>query len=279
MQDSAHQQKMSTPGRLRHTVRRLLREPIFHFFLLGGLIFGAHRAFVRDERVIVVTPAIRADVKRRFIDQYARQPDAAELTRALDAWKRDEALYREALREGLDREDATIRSVLADKLRFRAAVAAPKREPTAAELSQFLAAHRARYESPLRYDYDLVAFAQSPRGEQELKDFERALAEGRDASGLGRPIAGGTLTHDELVGQFGPPFADALAKLPLGRWERVAAGDRWLLTRVNRTVGGLPSESELHEQLVADWSRAAEQAAVERATAAIAQRYRFEERP
>lgn len=270
---------MSTSDTPRHSALRLLREPVVHFFLIGALLFTAHRIFVGDERVIVVTSAIRADVKRRFVDQYGRQPNAVELMGALDAWRRDEALYREALHEGLDREDATIRGVLADKLRFRAAVTASGRAPTPAELTRFFEAHRARYESPLRYDYDLVAFSKSPIGERELTDLERAIAAGRDASGLGRPIAGGTLTRDELIGQFGASFAEALTKLPLGRWQRLATDDRLLLARVNRTVGGLPSESELHEQLVADWSHAVEQEAVDRATAAIVQRYRFEDRP
>jgi hypothetical protein len=250
------------------------------FFALGALLFGAHRLMAGDPRTISVTPAIRADLSRRFRDHERRPPTPAELESAVAAWKRDEALYREALREQLDREDATVRTVLADKMRARMALVLPKRTPTDAELARWLDTHRALYETPRRYDYESIAFTESEASlARELARFSTALAAGADPASLGRPVVGGTLAADELRARVGASAAERIPSLPLGRWERVDGEGRVLLLRVRRVVGGLPALEELRPRLLSDFTYAAEQQAIERETQRIVERYRFEEEP
>src|SRR5512141_907447 len=107
---------MNAPApRDRLGLRRALAEPLFHFLVLGALLFVAHRLIVGDPRSIVVSAGVRADLERRFRDaNHGRAPTAAELNREIRTWERDEALYREALRDRLDRNDSTIRALLAD---------------------------------------------------------------------------------------------------------------------------------------------------------------------
>ena len=259
---------------------RLLAEPTFVFFAIGALLFGAHRVIAGDPRTISVTPSVRADLSRRFRDHERRPPTPAELEDALSAWKRDEALYREALREHLDRDDATVRSVLADKMRARVALVLPKRTPTDAELEHWLQTHRALYETPLRYDYESIAFADSETSlERELERFSTALRAGENPASLGRPVVGGTLTDAELRARVGASVAERIPSLPIGSWQRVNGEGRVFLARVRRVVGGLPTLEELRPRLVADSTYAAEQQAIERETRRIVERYRFEERP
>ena len=139
---------MSSPGGgpIAGWKRRLLTEPAVHFFALGALLFLAHRLFVGTPRTVVVTPGVKADLSRRYQDANGRPPSDAELAAEVQKWKIDEALFREAVRERLDRDDPGIRAILADKMRMRAAFELPKREPTDAELDAWLAAHR----EPLR---------------------------------------------------------------------------------------------------------------------------------
>ena len=269
----------SPPSASKGRAARFFAEPIVHFFILGVVLFVAHRLVVGDPRVIVVTPGIRAEVARRFRDSQARPPSPAELEEALGAWKRDEALYREALRDRLDRNDATIRTVLADRVRARASVGIPQREPTAAELEGWMATHRSLYETPRRYDYGTVAFPKAEKtaaGEREK--YERALKGGADPRMLGRPIVGGTLTAEELVARVGPALAARIASLPVGRGERFENEKELLLVWVNAVEGGLPSPDELHKRLRADWLYAEHQKATDQAVQAIIDRYRVEER-
>jgi hypothetical protein len=251
-----------------------------HFFVVGALLFVAHRAWVGDERVIHVTAGVRADVARRFRDHHGRAPTPAELATALSEWKRDEALYREALRERLDREDATVRAVLADKMRARAALEVSKRLPSDVELERWLVAHRDLYESERRYEYESIAFARSePDADRQVESFLGELASGKQAPPLGRPVVGGTVGIAELRRRLGANAAERIAALPPGRWERVATGDAWLLVRVVRVTGGLPSVRDIRPRLIADFTYAAEQQAIERSLRSIVERYRFEEQP
>ena len=265
------------PPGSRRRLARLLTEPTVHFVVLGALLFVAHRLVVGDQRVIVVSAGVKADLDRRFRDRAGRPPTASELDRELGGWKQDEALYREALRDRLDRDDAAVRTILADRVRARAALEAPKRAPSAEDLDRWLATHRSLYEVPRRYDYQAVAFAQAePSASAELETYERALKEGADARAAGRPIMGGNLTGDELQERFGATVAARIQRLPVGQWQRVEDANHRLLVRVNAVEGGLPPADELRQRLNADWSLAEQQRAVDEAVQAIVRRYRFQ---
>jgi len=269
-----------SPSAPKRGAARFLAEPIVHFFVLGALLFVAHRLVVGDPRVIVVTPGAKADVTRRFRDTHQRPPTAAELDEALGAWKREEALYREALRERLDRNDATIRTVLADRVRARAAVGAPPPEPTTAELDEWFAAHRSLYETPRRYDYSTVAFPRTDKAAAAAREkYEVSVKGGADPRTLGRPIIGGNLTAEELRERVGKDLAAVIASLPVGQGKRFENEKDLLLVWVNAVEGGLPSQDELHKRLVADWLYAEHTRQTDQAVQAIVDRYRFEDGP
>ena len=77
---------------------RLVREPTLHFFALAAAILLGQRLVAGDPRTIEITPALKADLLRRYQDQLNRPPTSAEAEAFMAAWKADEALYREALR-------------------------------------------------------------------------------------------------------------------------------------------------------------------------------------
>lgn len=272
----------SPPGAWRRRATLLAKEPTLYFFLVGALLFVGHRVVVGDPRVVVVTPGVKADVERRFRDTHlGRPPSPGELNRNLRAWEQEEALYREALREGLDCHDATIRTVLADRVRARASAGIGKREPSTADLDGWLATHRSLYETPRRYDYETVVFSKSlPAAGAELEKYERALKAGVDARTLGRPILGGNLTADDLKEHLGAELAARLARLPVaGPWQRLESEKDLLLARVNAISGGLPGADELHERLLADWQFAEHKREADQSVQAVVDRYRVEERP
>jgi hypothetical protein len=243
-------------------------------------LFVGHRLVEGDPRTILITDGVRADTARRFADHNGRPPSPAELEKAMLDWKHEEALYREALRLGLDREDRTVRTVLADKMRARAAFAIPRREPTEAELSAFFSENKKSYERPVRYACEFFAWPKTEAAaDKQIENFERDLLAGKNPKTLGRPLFGVTLNMEDLGRRFGPDAAKTIAGLPLGRWQRVENEASVHLVRVNRTEGGMPSREELKARLVADFKYAVEQRAIARAVEAIAGGYRFEEEP
>ena len=276
---------MSSPsGGWRARVTRLLAEPAVIFFALGALIFVAHRVFVGAPRTVVVTAALRADLARQFRDANGREPSADELRALVRKWEKDEVLFREAVRDHLDRDDPGIRTILVDKMRMRAAFELPKREPTDAELDAWLAAHRAAYQTPPRYDFEFVAVPRSEaRAAAALDDFERAVKDAKNPAAnpasLGRPVIGGNLTADDLKARVEPELAARIPQLAPGAWQRIETPKSLVLARVKSVDAGLPTREKLGPQLVADWKRATQDEAVDRILQRTIDRYRIEEAP
>jgi hypothetical protein len=270
----------SRAGGWKERAGRLLREPAVIFFAAGALLFVAHRAFVGAPRTVVVTAAVKAELARQFQETNGRPPTAAERAADIQKWKTDEVLFREALREHLDRDDPGIRAILADKMRMRAAFEAPKREPTDAELDAWLAAHRSEYQTPPRYDFEFIAFPKTdPRAQTERDDFDRAITQGKNPAGLGRPVIGGNLIADDMKGRVEPELAARIPGLQPGAWQRLETHQSFVLARVKSTDTGVPTREKVGAQLIADWKRAAQKEAVDRVLQPRVDRYRFEEEP
>lgn len=233
---------------------------------------------VGDARVIELTPALKADLLRRYHDQMGRAATPAEADQLIAGWKTEEVLYREALREGLDREDLAVRNLLINKMRERLLLQTPLRKPTQAELQQFLEQHRAEYEAPLLYEHEYVVFPKQAPGAEPLRaGYERQLAAGATPASLGLRSTVANVNRARIEQELGPAVADQIRGLPPGQWHELETNDRLLLVKLNGIQGGLAAPEVLHEQLLAGWKASMEQQAVERATQAVTRRYRFEE--
>jgi hypothetical protein len=258
---------------------RLLREPTLHFFVIAALVLAGQKLTANDPRVIEITPALKADLLRRYQDQLNRAPTSAEADAFMAAWKAEEALYREALHEGIDRDDATVRSVLIGKMRERALLARRLPEPTDADLKQYLEQHRAELEAPLFYEHEFVAFPKGQPGAQaDRENAERQLVAGATPASLGLRSTVANVDRKRIEQEFGPEVAAKLVQLPRSQWHELETGDRLLLVKLIGVQGGLPPAEELRARLVAGWKGAAQQKAVAEITRAIKESYRFEEK-
>jgi hypothetical protein len=256
---------------------RLLREPTLHFFALAAAALLGQHLLVGDAHTIALTPALKADLVRRYHDQLGRSPTPAEADAMLAAWKVDEILYREALREGMDRDDPAVRNLLVTKMRERLLLQTPPREPTETELQQFLEQHRADYEAPLLFEHEYVVFPKEPGAEARRAQAEQQLSAGATPASLGLRSTVANVDRARIEQDFGPAVAAQIASLPVGQWHRLEAADRLLLVKLNGIQGGLAAPALLHEQLRAGWKSARAKEAVEAAARRVAERYRFEE--
>ena len=122
---------------------RLLREPLLHFLLLGGVLFavfgrGGSATTVDNPRIVVSD----ADIDRLaagFTRTWHRPPEADELQAQIQDYIREEVLYRRRSRLGLDKDDTIIRRRLRQKMEFLFEDTVPP--PQEAELRAYFAAH------------------------------------------------------------------------------------------------------------------------------------------
>ena len=208
---------------------RLAREPLLHFFIAGAALFALYTALnpdaMRSEQEIIVDRARVNSLSSQFERVWQTAPTDSELQGLIDAWVREEILYREGMAMGLERDDQVIRRRVAQKVMLLAdsrIAAAPGDE----ELQAWLASNPERYRLPAVYTLRQVYFnVQRPAGElqQAVADALHQLQVGtRTAADVGDSILlPATLEHatETEVGRiFGADFADALAPLPVGEW-------------------------------------------------------------
>ena len=274
---------MGSPPAHRHdgvkttTVARLLREPTLHFFVIAAAVLFGHRLVAGDARTIEITPAHKADLLRSYRDRLNRAPTDAEAEAFMAAWKVDEALYREALREGIDRDDATVRAVLIGKMRERALLRVRIPEPTEADLRMYLERHRDQFEAPLIYEHEWVAFPKGQPGAKERDQSAEQLEAGATPASLGLQSTVANVNRERIEREFGRDVAEKVISLPPSHWHSLETADRLLLVKLVRIQGGLPEPEVLRERLVAGWKGAKQEQALAEATRRIAERYRFEE--
>lgn len=103
---------------------KLLRQPIFHFLLMGGLLYAlAPNPVTPDSRApdteaIQVSPADVQRLREQWTRESARAPTRTELTASIAQHVDEEILVHEALQLGLDERDPVVRERLLLNLRF-----------------------------------------------------------------------------------------------------------------------------------------------------------------
>lgn len=143
-------------------MRKLLREPLLHFFALGLALFLLFNVVsgVKGgaDRRIVVNDATVANIVKVYQGAWKRPLTPTELQGLIDSHVREEILFREGVAMGLDRDDLVIRRRVQQKMAVIIEEAAARDAPADAELEGYLAKHAERYGQPAVIGFDQVMF-------------------------------------------------------------------------------------------------------------------------
>lgn len=212
---------------------KLLREPLWHFLLLGAGLFLVHGWIgsppAGEGERIVITQGRVEQLAIGFSRMHQRAPDAAELGGLIDDAIREEIYYREAKALSLDEDDTIVRRRLRQKLEFVSEDVAPVPEPDDAQLQAYLQAHPHKFGSERRYSISHLYLNPARHGAQLGDDARRLLAElqreggAADSSGRGDAFLLGNRFDDiaaaELARLFGTDFETRLRDFPVGQWQ------------------------------------------------------------
>jgi len=252
-------------------IRRLLREPLVHFVVLGAVLLVGYSYLKPEDRVeapheIALTLDELAQLQILFEAQWRRQPTPDEFSRMVETKVRQEVLYREAVAMGLDKNDEIVKRRMVQKMQFLAEDVAAAREPTTEELRSWFADHTDMFAMPPRLGFRHVYFSPDQRGDAARDDAAKALTEisgqpgdsGRVAS-LGDPFMFQDFYADRtpqaIAGDFGPEFAQAVAKLKPRSWQGpIQSGYGWHLVYVDTLIPGrVPAFEEVTQDVKIAW--------------------------
>ncbi len=246
---------------------RLLKEPLFHFFLIGAAIFiwfqiisPESEAAVDSERIEITEQDVTL-LSEQFEARWKRPPNTAELQALVDASIREEVLVREAKKLGLDRGDTVIRSRLSQKMGFLTEAIAASVVPEEEVLEAFRQQNLDQYATPNKVAFAQVFLGENPAdGEVERAlDALRAQQEPADLSRSTLLPASMPLSATRVVDSvYGNGFSDGLTPLAKGEWAGpVLSGYGVHLVKVLEIEPSQnPPLEEIHEVVLRDWLRA-----------------------
>jgi len=253
-------------------MKRLLREPLVHFLLLGAILFGVYALAAPGHDRIEQSKQIRLTIDDLsqlvlvFRSQWRRDPSPEELRSLIEDRVHEEVLYREAIALGIDKDDTIVKRRMAQKMQFLAEDIAAAREPTQKELVTWYETHRDQFASPPRISFRHLYFSPDRRGARAREDAAAALtglAGKPEDSSLAATIADSFMLQEyyrdrapEFLGkEFGPNFALTVAKLSPGSWQGpVESGFGWHLVFIDALIPGrVPAFEEVEADVKTAW--------------------------
>lgn len=211
-------------------MNKLLKDPLFHFLLIGAAIFLIFNVFNKSEdleNTIVISAADIAALQANFSRTWQRQPTEKELSGIIEESIRDEVAYREALAMGLDRDDPYVRRRMRMKTELLMEDIISLTPPTDEELNTFLVENRDQFKQQPEIAFSQIFFNAEKRGaslESELNAIKQQLQSSQtdlsqdlgDAIMLPQnyPLAALNIVKR----QFGEAFAEQIITLDPGIW-------------------------------------------------------------
>jgi len=270
-------------------MKRLLREPLFHFLLLGAALFVLVRApsGPPESRRIVVTPHDVDQLTAMFTRTYQRQPTAAEIDALIDNHVRNEVFYREGLALGLDAEDPVVRERMRQKMEALAEDAALKNAPSEAELCAYYDAHPDAFRAPPRLALRQVFLNPAKRGDALQADAASLLQTLRRSPGVDPAALGDTslfapeypdVSVRDVARIFGETFAAQVDSVPVGSWSGpfMSYQGAHLVYVSNRRQAALQPFADAREAVTREVARTRREAAVQDLFRTLRKRYDVE---
>jgi len=268
-------------------IYKLLKEPLFHFLVLGGLLYLASILSgyndTDTQRIIVSQGQVR-HIAILYEKTWQRKPTKAELRALVQDYIKSQAAYYEGMRMGLEKDDVVITRRLRQKINFIAEEKLERPAVTDDILQAYLQQHADRFRTDPILSIRQIYFDQS-RGEQEsdtqLRKLLSELAERPDEDIENRGqryifkpyYINQTLTDLKRV--FGEDFANAVLKAEAGVWTgpiQSAFGSH-LVYIDKKQEGFLPALSSIYDQVFEEWQNSLREQSIDTYYAELLKRY------
>lgn len=244
-------------------IKKLAREPLVHFILLALLVFAGWSWLGGDrEETITVSAQQQERLATLWEGEAGRAPRADELDAAIAMQVEEEALYREALRLGLDADDTIIRRRLAQKMRFMLEDMEQIDDPGDGTLEAWFAERADNFAQAgsVSFSHVYVKPDEGEGGEARAAQLLSQLQAGEEWRRLGDPFmlqrSYGRISQDTLGELFGAQFAEAVFGLQeTGTWSGPLGSSYGLhLVRIESREAGEAAEFDsVRPQVLTAW--------------------------
>jgi hypothetical protein len=209
------------------SIRKLFREPLLHFLLIGAALFVFY-GLTRDvdseapNRILVTSSQVE-QLKGNFKRTWMRSPTQGELDALIDNFVREEVFYREALAMGLDQNDPLVKRRMRMKLEMMLEDLSVQ-EVTDEALEAYLQENAKRFRTEAQISFRQVYLNPDKREDLEgdAMRFLVSLNGGVSPDTLGDatllPADFELATRSNVVATFGERFAETIMKRKPRAW-------------------------------------------------------------
>ena len=260
------------------SMNKLLAAPWFQVVSLGLLLaiillilYGPGTPSDSD-RKIVIDDADVAQLLASWQSTWNRMPTKEELTGILQNHVREEVLYQESLKQGLDKSNAAVKRALITQMDMLAEGQGQQQEISEEDILAYYTLRKEQFASPARLTFKQVYFGQEGQAGDfvRLRDtwntagtpFEAARAEGTTTM---LPPAIENRTSQQIDREFGEGFSGQLEEMQPGSWNGpVASSFGWHLIFLDSLTPSAPLplsavRGEIYSQLEYEEKNAAKE--------------------
>lgn len=245
-------------------MKNLLKEPLFHFVLIGFGLFLLY-GWVSDRKdskeTIFFDDYDMNNLIASWEMQWKRLPTDEELKSLVEQNIRQEVFYQEALKMNLDHNDEIIKRRLSQKMNFLSNDLANLNEPGEDDLREYFEENQEKYMLPPIYSFYQISFRSDSRGnpESDARQFLNTI-EGKAPETLRNPgdrlpfpYYFESIDSDGLDRQLGMEFARSLKDLDTTEWSGpVRSGFGWHLVYLTQII---TAKVPMYEDIVSELKR------------------------
>jgi hypothetical protein len=237
-------------------MKKLLKEPLFHFVLIGFGLFILY-GWISDrndsQETIYFDDYDMNNLVASWEMQWKRLPTDEELKSLVEQNIRQEVFYQEALKMNLDHNDEIIKRRLAQKMNFLSNDLATLKEPTEDELRKYYQENKENYLLPPSYSFYQISFRSDSRDDPKAdatRFLERIKGQAPEeikdqGDRLPFPYFFDMTESYELDRQLGMEFDQGLKDIDTAVWSGpVRSGFGWHVVYLTQKIPALAPEFE-----------------------------------
>ncbi|WOJ94569.1 peptidylprolyl isomerase [Congregibacter variabilis] len=244
-------------------MKRLLKDPVLIFFVLGALLFVLFGLLQREESTpIVLSNGAQALLVSEWEMLTGRSADSNDVQRIVEDYYERELLFREGLSRELYASDPSIRELIIELMQQQ--VTGEILEPSGKDLVNFYTDNIDRYYSEATISFTQRLFRDAPQApDQLLAQLNQGDVIGDDQLWQGKDFPNYGVSM--IRGLFGQSLLEVLEEISIAEWQGpYQSAEGWHYFRVERRDKPvLLSFERVKDQVMADYQAEAVSAAVE----------------
>ncbi|SFV54298.1 hypothetical protein MNB_SM-4-342 [hydrothermal vent metagenome] len=225
-----------------------LKEPLFHFLIIGSLLFFfLHDTDVLPNELIITDTKIQ-QLSSQFNKTYHREASKKELAALVDDYLKDLIAFKKGQEMHLIEDDSIIQRRVRQKVEFILESSIATLSPSDEELHAFMKKHQNDFMNEARYSFTQVYIDENKH--RNIDTYIQELLsklDTADISTLGDNLMLETTLTDvsssEIKRVFGQKFLLVLEKIEVGKWLEVPSGYGLHLVKIQtktaRSLGDL----------------------------------------